>query len=91
MVLGLFEDATYSQDTIQLASGDLLIAYTDGLTEALNAQGEEFGEARLRALAEDLQDSSAQEACDAVVRQVQKWIANAPQHDDLTLVVLKVK
>jgi sigma-B regulation protein RsbU (phosphoserine phosphatase) len=48
LVIGLFDHSRYEQETIQLQSGDLLVAYTDGVTEALNEAGQEYGETRLQ-------------------------------------------
>jgi phosphoserine phosphatase RsbU/P len=55
------------------------------------ARGEEFGERRLRVCVNELSGLTAEEICARVVRRVDEWCADTPQHDDLTLVVLKVK
>ncbi|HXG64277.1 MAG TPA: GAF domain-containing SpoIIE family protein phosphatase [Blastocatellia bacterium] len=90
-VIGMFSQSQYEQESIQLQSGDILVAYTDGVTEALNAQGEEFGETQLQEVLSTTAHLSAQEIRDEIVKQVQAWCAGAPQHDDLTFIVLKVK
>lgn len=90
-VIGVFRSCVYEQETVQLQSGDLLLAYTDGVTEAFNADGEEFGEERLEELLRSSSHMSADEVRDTVVRCVRDWCATAPQHDDLTFIVLKVK
>jgi phosphoserine phosphatase RsbU/P len=90
-VIGLFQNLVYDQETIQLERGDLLIAYTDGVTEALNEGGEEFGEQRLQAVVDGAAHLSASEVRDTVVKRVQVWCANTPQHDDLTFIVLKMR
>lgn len=90
-VIGLFESFSYREETLQMRSGDLLVAYTDGVTEALNTSGEEFGEERLRETLAAAADLSAEEIGRAIRRRIQEWSAGAPQHDDLTFVVLKVK
>jgi sigma-B regulation protein RsbU (phosphoserine phosphatase) len=91
MALGLFDGSRYEQETIRMGAGDLLFSYTDGVTEALNIEGEEFGENRLEALLAALAHLPAEEVRDAVVQRVLAWCQGAPQHDDLTFVVLKVK
>lgn len=91
MVVGLFEDVGYEEETIQLRTGDLLLAYTDGVTEAVNAAGEEFGEARLQELLTTSADLPAAKIRDEIVRRVGVWCMGVAQHDDLTFVVLKVK
>jgi len=90
-VIGVFRSCVYEQETVQMQSGDLLLAYTDGVTEAFNADGEEFGEERLEELLRSSSHMSADEVRDTVVRCVRDWCATAPQHDDLTFIVLKVK
>jgi sigma-B regulation protein RsbU (phosphoserine phosphatase) len=91
MALGLFDESCYEQEIIQMEPGDLLFSYTDGVTEALNVEGEEFGEARLQSLLAASAHLPAEEMRDAVVERLLNWCQGAPQHDDLTFVVLKVK
>ena len=90
-VVGIFEHCAYEQETVQMQPGDVLLAYTDGLTEALNEAGEEFGEARVRQALAETSTASVDEIRDEIVRRVRAWCADAPQHDDLTFIVLKVK
>ncbi|MCI0524942.1 MAG: SpoIIE family protein phosphatase [Acidobacteria bacterium] len=90
-VLGLFCDVEYEEGELQLESGDALVAFTDGLVEARNPSGEEFGEERLiRTLLECARLSAAQIE-DRILRTVEDWTAEAEQEDDLTLIILKVK
>jgi sigma-B regulation protein RsbU (phosphoserine phosphatase) len=91
MVVGLFEDVGYEEETIQLRTGDLLCAYTDGVTEAINAAGDEFGEARLQEILTASATLPAAKIRDEIVRHGQAWCMGVPQHDDLTFVILKVK
>jgi sigma-B regulation protein RsbU (phosphoserine phosphatase) len=91
MALGLFDGSCYEQEVVQLVPGDLLFCYTDGVTEALNVEGEEFGEARLQALLCASARLPAEEVRGAVVERVLAWCRGTPQHDDLTFVVLKVR
>jgi sigma-B regulation protein RsbU (phosphoserine phosphatase) len=91
LVIGLFDQTHYEQETIQLHSGDLLVAYTDGVTEAMNEAGEEYGEERLQSSLMELTHLSADQVRDRLVKSLQVWCAGAPQHDDLTFIVLKVK
>jgi sigma-B regulation protein RsbU (phosphoserine phosphatase) len=91
MVIGLFEESSYEQESVQLGSGDLLVAYTDGITEALNSDGEEFGEPRLRAIIAEKSTLSADQISGIIIESVDDWCAGMPPHDDLTLVIMKVK
>ncbi len=90
-VIGAFYSCNYEQEAIQMSSGDLLVAYTDGVTEALNSEGEEFGEARLQTMISTDGQLSAAEMTDRIVASVRDWVGDRPQHDDLTLVVMRVK
>ena len=90
-VVGIFEDCAYDQETVQMGPGDVLLAYTDGLTEALDVKGEEFGEARVKGALAETAGMSVDETRDEIVRRVREWCADAPQHDDFTFIVLKVK
>jgi serine phosphatase RsbU (regulator of sigma subunit) len=90
-IIGAFDESGYEQETIALQSGDILIAYTDGVSEAFNAMGEEFGEERLRETASVSAHLSAQELSDRIIDEVRDWSGDTPQFDDLTLVVMKVK
>jgi sigma-B regulation protein RsbU (phosphoserine phosphatase) len=88
MVLGLFAGAEYCCAEIKLEPGDHLVLFTDGVVEALNVSGEEFGEERLRAL---LRESAAQPARQILARlqeAIATFSAHTPQHDDITAMVL---
>jgi sigma-B regulation protein RsbU (phosphoserine phosphatase) len=89
-VVGIFEHCDYEQETVEMNPGDVLLAYTDGLSEALNAVGEEFGEARLREALAETAGMSVDETRDEIVRRVAEWSADTPPHDDLTFIVMKV-
>lgn len=90
-VIGFFEDCVYEEATISMESGDMLVAYTDGLTEAFNADGEEFGGHRLCEML--LADShlSLPELGERILESVRAWCSHTPQHDDLTFVIMKMK
>lgn len=90
-IIGAFHGSVYEQETIQMHSGDLLLAYTDGVTESFNLEGEEFGEERLKNLLSSSSHLSAQDLSEKIVDSVRYWCHDTPQHDDLTLVVMKVK
>jgi len=88
MVLGIFPGAAYEADSIRLQTGDHLVLFTDGLLEALNVQEEEFGETRLRDLLKHHARKSAAEILDILHRELASFSAQAPQHDDITIMVL---
>lgn len=84
-------DATLEEMEIQLRPGDALVFYTDGFTEAMDLQANEFGEERLVALIESVRHLSVKEMLVRIEAGVRKFVGNAPQHDDMTMVVIKVK
>jgi sigma-B regulation protein RsbU (phosphoserine phosphatase) len=90
-LIGAFDDCEYEQQTLQLFPGDLIVAYTDGVTEAINANDEEFTEERLRGLIAASLDLSAEEMTQHILSSVREWCGDCPQQDDLTLVVMKVR
>jgi serine phosphatase RsbU (regulator of sigma subunit) len=89
-VLGLFEEWEYSLGERQLRSGDTLALYTDGVTEAWNDAGEEFGEHRLIEVLRRSPDLSSQALVASVVDEVRHFSAHE-QHDDITLIVAKCR
>jgi len=91
MFVGMFDHCGYEQEVVQMQPGDVLIGFTDGLSEALNVRGEEFGEARIRATLAETAGLAVNEIRDEIARRAQTWGQGAPQHDDLTFVILKVK
>jgi phosphoserine phosphatase RsbU/P len=91
LIIGAFDTSDYEQETIQMYENDLLVAYTDGVTEALNPEGEEFGESRLRSIIAGGAQLSANELIMKIVETVREFCRDTPQYDDLTLVVMKVK
>jgi sigma-B regulation protein RsbU (phosphoserine phosphatase) len=90
-VVGIFAEADYEQETIRLAPGDLLLAYTDGILECVNEYGEEFGEARLIRLVQEHRQLPASEIQKVVVEEVLKWTFEEERDDDMTLIIGKVR
>ena len=91
-VVGLLSDAAYAQETLQLHPGDVLIAFTDGISEAMNHQDEEWGEDRMLVTARQLLDrpdckTTADQLLTCIFEAADKFTAGAPQHDDMTLLV----
>lgn len=87
MPLGLFENAEYALNVFKADKGDTFFLYTDGITEARNAAGEEFELTRLKqAVAEPAQNSQAY--ADRIFHALKEFTRGAEQHDDITLVAL---
>jgi phosphoserine phosphatase RsbU/P len=89
-VLGVFEDACYSEDKVALSTGDRLLMFTDGLTEAMNEQGEQFGDERLLSLLREHQYLDAAELKQVVLESVGAF-CNYLFQDDATLMVIAVE
>jgi sigma-B regulation protein RsbU (phosphoserine phosphatase) len=90
-VIGSILEGPYEQETVQMESGDVLVAYTDGVTDSLNAEGIEFGEERLRSLIAESLHLTAHRLIERIISTLHNWQGDAPQHDDITLIVARVK
>ena len=88
LVVGLFEDPAYDEGKVQLAAGDIFIAYSDGITEPENDFGE-FGEARLLALVAENRHLALERISELVMAAVSDWIGGNEQPDDMTLVLAR--
>jgi len=88
-VLGVLRAAAYRQECAQLCPGDTLVLYSDGITEAANLAGEEFGEERLAALISAHRGEPAASVVQHVTDAVAAWGAGAPAADDITIVVAR--
>lgn len=90
LCLGMLPNSSYEKESHRLMPGDLLVMYTDGVTEAFNPQDEEFGEERLEELLIKNRRLSAQEIFDAILNAVSDFSDGTPQFDDITLTVCKM-
>ncbi len=88
--LGIMPDSKYETGERILRPGDLLVLYSDGITEAGLSNGEEFGEKRLIALLTSLRDKPLQEIQSSILQAVRAWSGKEPE-DDVTLVVVRVE
>ena len=89
VVLGLFEHASFEEETLTLRPGDLIIAFSDGVTEALDPAGEEYTDDRLVALARAHAGESPQQMLNALLADVKAFCADATQSDDVTAVMVR--
>ena len=88
VALGVMPGLEYKQDSYALAPGDTLVLYTDGVSEAMNSEGEEFGVDRLRQIFTGRPPTSAREANEAILQAVSDFAGDNPQSDDVTCLVL---
>ncbi|MBS1825413.1 MAG: SpoIIE family protein phosphatase [Acidobacteria bacterium] len=89
VALGLRRKGAFEEASLLLAPGDCLVLYTDGVTEAVNTNGEDFGETRLEQAMEQGRGLAAVTLRDSLVQAVDAFAGGAMQHDDITLVVLR--
>jgi sigma-B regulation protein RsbU (phosphoserine phosphatase) len=91
MALGVMEAITLEERRVTVQPGDLLILYTDGVTEPINEEEEEFGEQRLLQVLDECWDLPSTEIVQRVHRSVTSFVGEQPEFDDYTLVCLKRK
>ena len=88
-VLAGMESVRYRGNELELAPGDSIYLYTDGVTEATDLNDELYGEDRLHTVLEKYKDATPQAICDEVKRDVDEFVGEAPQFDDITMLALK--
>lgn len=88
-VLGLVEDSRYASGQVTLERDDLLVLYTDGVTDRTNCEGEAFGRERLKEAARTNRGDAARIALYTLLGEVQGWASGRPAEDDMTLVLAK--
>lgn len=89
LILGVVPEAPYKETSIRLEPGDVLVLFSDGVTEAPNLKDEDFGEERLEKLVTSLRDRPALEIVEAIEAAVQEFTDGAPAADDITVVVAR--
>ncbi|HTZ90324.1 MAG TPA: PP2C family protein-serine/threonine phosphatase [Alloacidobacterium sp.] len=87
--LGILKDAPYKSATVTLQPGDWLVIFTDGVTEAENNRTEEYGETRLIAVLHTNVAATPSALLKMVMQDLDRFVGDAPQHDDVTLMLLK--
>jgi len=87
--MGIFENAAYPVETIRLGGGDNLVIFTDGVVEAINAKGDEYGEAELIQLVARRAAGAPSELLRGLLDELDAFVGNTPQHDDMTCLLLK--
>jgi serine phosphatase RsbU (regulator of sigma subunit)/class 3 adenylate cyclase len=88
MPLGVFDDATWSRGSVEIKAGDALVLYTDGVTDAQNMAEEFFGLERLEEAVKKYHTKPAKELHELLLKEVSDWVGDAPQFDDITLMVI---
>jgi serine phosphatase RsbU (regulator of sigma subunit) len=88
-ILGILPMATYQEERMRMEPGDVLVLYSDGVTEAVNPDGEDFGEQRLGELVASMPNRTASEIVEAIASAVTSFTEGAPAADDITVVVAR--
>ncbi len=89
-IIGMFPQSSYEETTLDLASGDVLMLFSDGVSEANNPNEDEFGEERLKDVLCRTAHLPIKEMAAQILQELKNWMADAPQFDDLTFVLMKV-
>ena len=89
VALGVMEEFSFEEETVPLQPGNVLVVYSDGITEAMDADGEQFGEERLVTLVKEYQHESAADLIEAIITEVKSYSSSTPQVDDMTMIVIK--
>src|SRR5688572_13409748 len=90
-IVGLFEGAPYDEETVILAPGDWLIVFSDGVSEALSAEGDEYGESRIVTVVQQNAAVEPQQLLEAIFADVRAFATGAAQSDDITAMVLRYR
>ena len=91
LLLGAVENAVYEQGEVNLQAGDLLLLYTDGVTETMNEKEELYGDERLKKVISDNKTRNAESVKQNLLEAVKKYAGLRPQEDDITVIVVKGK
>ena len=95
IAIGLVDTPTFSSITdtrnIQLKSGDLVVTYTDGITEAMNEQNQEWGLSQLIESIQTHQKDTASDLLDHIEADVLSFVGNTPQYDDMTMLAIQIR
>jgi len=91
MPIGIMGGADFPEETVEFAQGDILILYTDGIIEAMNLQNEMFGAEKLEQVIRDHASEPSKTIIDHIGSQIAGFVGEAPQHDDMTVVVVKAR
>ncbi len=87
--LGMFRDTRYYEYYLPIETGQTLVLYTDGATEAINNDGEEYGRDRLERIVREGRTSSARELIDLIYQDILRWTDGRGSHDDMTFFIVK--
>jgi sigma-B regulation protein RsbU (phosphoserine phosphatase) len=87
--LGLLPGMGYEEQGLELRPGDLIALFSDGVTEAMDEEENEYGEARLAEFLRPITQQPAEVLVEKVIAEIDRYAGSAPQHDDITLFIIK--
>jgi sigma-B regulation protein RsbU (phosphoserine phosphatase) len=88
-VVGLVKDVEFEEQVMPIGPGDIIIGYTDGISEAMTVDDEEWGEERMPASAQRVRAHAAKKIIEALFQGADDFAAGAPQYDEMTLLIFK--
>jgi len=86
--LGILDEANYEETQLKMEPGDKVVYYTDGIVEAMNKNKDMYGFERLNEVVKASTAENAEELMNDIISDVSKFTGDAPQHDDLTIIVV---
>ncbi|MFC1514220.1 PP2C family protein-serine/threonine phosphatase, partial [candidate division KSB1 bacterium] len=89
--IGIDQKSKYNMNEIEINKSEMMFVYSDGITEARNEKGEFFGDDRLKNMIPELKEYSAKFAGEHILKVIDRFIEEAPQNDDISLIILKRK
>jgi len=89
IALGVIKNATYQENKIQILPGDLLLFYTDGVTDAFSTEGESFSEARLKSALQSAEGTSSNQVLEEIDQAIDAFRKGEPPSDDMTMVLIR--
>jgi sigma-B regulation protein RsbU (phosphoserine phosphatase) len=90
IILGVTKEAApYNEGSVQLMTGDVIVMFTDGISEAMNVEGVDYTEEKVEEFLRNIGPMTAQGVLDEVQNEIARYTSGAPQSDDITLVVMK--
>ena len=90
LILGMMPNMPYEQETIKLTKGDWVVSFTDGVSEAMNEDEEEYEEYRIESYIQTAEKRDAAQFTDGLKEDVRRFCGNAPQSDDITMLVFRI-
>lgn len=88
-IIGFLEDQIFTESDVELEEGDLLVCYTDGVTEARRADGEMFGKIRLHEVIATVRSKPSEEVAGCIIDEINRFVGETPQFDDISLLIVQ--